>query len=540
VRTPGVYNFNGRFAVLEFLVTAMLFPAVSSAEPTPSRQPYELEGKRLVFTSWAFVRPCGPPWTDRASESALAAESDNGDQDSALHTPWGVRIRAHKPSERRKLVIAPEKPWESAPIVIAECIVEDNGVYKAWAECSAGPCYLESDDGLTWRRPIVGLVEFRSSKENNLIPSAPKRNVFIDPSSEYRYKSVWEASFNQDEFDAYRQRRPDAWSTMAKRQIGNEVRYVGLKGAVSRDGFTWEEIDHPLVIDHTDTVNVGYYDARREKYIIYVRKWNTLPRAPGYMPDTWDSWLAHGRRCIGRIEADDFRNLPLSQLIVEPSPEMPPTFGLYTNCFTWIPEAPDLFLMFPAAYDVIDDTTQTWIASSLDGKAWHWIPGNPLFETAPFGQWDGGCLFAYPPLMELGDGSFALPYIGANVPHKYPRGLVKTDWAYAIWPHGRLIAIEAEERGEFATVPMIPPGQKLYINALTKRTGYVRVALQRCGDTTEIVPGRGFKEAIAVVGDHPRTLVRWQDTDKLGVKPGEAVSLLFKLNQAEIFSLAFE
>lgn len=520
-------------------LTSIVFGA--AMDTAPYGEPYEMQGTRLIFTNWHFIRAGSFAWLDPEGKPAYATRDYSFEPDvcrwQALpNSPWGVRIRAHAPSETRKPDIPLEKPWETQPITF-ECVVEDDGVYKAWGSCGA-PCYFESTDGVHWTRPVVGLVEFQGSTENNMLPKAPIRNVFIDPSSENeRYKCVYEAMIPEDEFERYRERRPDGWRALAQREIGDKPMYCCLKGMVSKDGFTWEEIPDPLVVDHTDTLNVGWFDTRRNKYVIFVRTWNTFLRAESNDAPRWDSWLNHARRCIGRIEGDDFRNLPLPETILEAGPDMPPTAGLYTNCFTWVPNAPECLLMFPAVYDVSNDTTNIQLASSLDGKVWNWL-GGALMDTAPFGQWDGGCIFANPPLMELDDGAFGLLYHGSNVPHKYPRGLMKMDWSYAVWPHGRLVAVEAAERGEFSTVALIPKGAKLYVNGRTRRAGSIRVAAQAVPGANAL-PGRSIEDCAPIVGDHPRALVQWNSEDTLGVNPGEPVILRFVMEQAELFAIEF-
>jgi hypothetical protein len=527
------------------MISTLVLLSVSCAaalDTSPFGEPYEMLGTRLVFTNWHFIRAGSFAWLDREGKPAYATrdfkfEPDECQWKAGPNNAWGVRIRACKPGEIRQPDIPLEKPWESQPISF-DSIVEDNGVYKAWGSCGA-PCYFESKDGVHWTRPNVGLVEFQGSRENNMVPKPPIRHVFVDPSSETeRYKCVYEAMITAEEFEKYRQRRPDGWRSIAQREIGDKTMYCCLKGMVSKDGFTWEDLPDPLVVDHTDTLDVGWYDARRKKYVIFVRTWNTFPRAESDTAPRWDSWLNHARRCIGRIEGDDFRNLPLPETVLEAGPDLSPNAGLYTNCFTWVPKAPDCLLMFPAVYDVSNDTTEIRLASSLDGKVWNWVPGGALKDTAAFGQWDGGCIFTNPPLLEQDDGSFALMYHGSNVPHKYPRGLMKSGWAWAIWPHGRLAAVEAEEKGEFSTVALIPKGIRLYVNARTKRAGSVRVAVQSAPGA-EALPGHGADECIAIVGDQPRALVRWNDSENLGVEAGKPVVLRFKMEQAELFSIEF-
>jgi hypothetical protein len=527
-------------------------PSSVTAEPARVGEPYELLGKRLVFTNWTYVRPGTVGWRDKQGNNVSADESARMGPFEAVwapgdHMPWGIQLKAQKPTRIiPRWHPKPEYPWEQGSDIRFTSIVEDNGIYKAWGVCRAGACYFESKDAIHWERPKLGLVEWSGSKENNLIPSRPRGRVFIDPTSkEERYKCLWVESgkMTLEEFEAFKRRYPDRWGPRALRMIGGKPHIICVYGAVSSDGFHWTTLPEPILLEHCDSDNIGYYDPRRRKYVAYVRTWNALERAPDLPVEEgrWDYWLPIGRRSIGRSETDDFRSFPRSQMILEPGPEMAPTDELYTNCFTWIPGAPDHLLMFPAIWHLSDDTTSIWLASSANGINWHWVPGGkPLLQTGPFGRWDGGCIWANPPLMERGDGSFALEIRGDNFPHKYPRGLRKIEFGLAIWPHGRIVALKAPERGEFATAAIVPKGTKLYLNARTKRTGSIRVAAQYGTRGAKIIPGREFENSIPVVGDQPRILVRWKQTEDLGIQPGEPVILLFKMKQAEIFSLEFE
>jgi len=226
-------------------------------------------------------------------------------------------------------------------------------------------------------------------------------------------------------------------------------------------------------------------------------------------------------------------------VILEPGPEMPPSDLLYTNCYTTIPGAPDHHLMFPTVWHAAaDDTTSVALASSHDGRLWHFVPGGPVLETAPFGEWDGGCVFANPNLIELPDGAFALPYTGYGFPHKYPRGQLKYATGYAIWPKGRLVALEALEIGEFATAVFFPPGRKMRINADTRRGGRILVEVTNLGHQT--LPGRSFDDCVPIIGDHHRTIVAWKGSDDLGHADGAAIMLRFKLDRARLFGIEFE
>jgi hypothetical protein len=218
---------------------------------------------------------------------------------------------------------------------------------------------------------------------------------------------------------------------------------------------------------------------------------------------------------------------------------LPPTDTYYTNCFTTIPGAPDQRVLFPARYHQADDTTSIDFFASDDTQIWHRVPGGPVLETTPeFGKWDGGCVFATPNLIELPDGDWALPYTGFNYPHKYPRVTWQYDVGLAVWPKGRLVGIAAKDRGHFSTVAVVAPGTKLRINAVTQRAGSILV--EAAGLDGKPLPGRSFDDAVPIVGDQHRTLVKWKGADTHGIEPGKPIVLRFRMDKAKIYALDFE
>jgi hypothetical protein len=288
---------------------------------------------------------------------------------------------------------------------------------------------------------------------------------------------------------------------------------------------------------HTDTQVVACYDPRLGRYVAYVREWAARP-LPAGAPDRGPRrWLGVGRRAIGRSETSDFRRFPLSEMVLEPGPELAPSQVLYTNCYTTVPGAPDHPLMFPAVWDMHTDTTRIVLASSHNGRNWHYVPGGSVLDTAEFGRWDGGCVFASPNLIELPNGDFALPYSGYDVPHKYPRGRARRSTGYAVWPRGRLIGLEAAEFGEFTTPALIAPGNVLRVNAVAARAGSIRIeALDLDGRP---IPGRAMDDATPMFGDVYRAQAAWREHGDLGVAGGAPVMLHILMERATLFGLEF-
>jgi hypothetical protein len=424
---------------------------------------------------------------------------------------------------------------------------EADGYYKSFGSCSSGGkkyyCYLQSRDFEVWERPELGVVEFGGNKKNNLIEADDLGFVFKDPSSkEEGWKWIAQRSITLAEYESFQKRRPHDWDPKSLRldsQATAAKLIMAVKGGVSRDGFRWKTIPEPLAVQHADTLNTGYYDTRLGKYVAYIRQFVMTDRSTKTtFDDRGLSWLA-GRRSIGRSETADFRRFPLSRCILTPGPDtVGPAETLYTNGHTFVPFAPDQHLFFPTVWDQGYDATTVAVLSSADGEVLHWLPGGPVLSTAPFGEWDGGCVFPNPHLMELPDGRWVMPYAGFNVPHKYPRkGAFKSGLGFVTWRKGRLICVEAKERGEFSTYLFMPPGRTIRINALTGRTGSILVEVG--GGGRNPVPGRSFDDCKPIIGDAHKQLVTWRGATDVGVPDGRPICLRFKLDQAKLFFLDF-
>lgn len=506
----------------------------------PYGEPYQLLGKRMVFTTWYFVRPGQLDWLGGKGQSAGAkTDVKDGPFDakfSSIDAPSGIEL-VSEPAQRIGPIISRDRPWEKMGIAITT-LIQDAGKFRIWGSCqdAAGKryaCYFESKDGKTWERPNLGLVEFDGNKATNLL-SYPVASVFIDPTAppEARYKTVKEG--DEPDFPKYKQHRP--WSVMATET--DPGRAHAIRAAASPDGLNWTELKQSMSVEPSDTLIVATYDSRLKKYVMFTRSYMVGPRAEAATMPTARRHQFVPRRAIGRAESEKFEEFPLSQVIIESGSDMPPTDTYYTNCYTTLPGAPDHHAMFPAIYHQSTDTTSIELFTSYDGKMWHRAPGSPLLRTNNFGQWDGGCVFAQPNLLELPDGSWALPYTGYIYPHKYPRGAWAYDPGLALWPKGRLMALQAKERGEFTTVAFLAPSSTLKINAVTDRAGSILV--EAADLEGKPLKGRTFDDAIPIVGDQYQTVVKWKGAGDLGVAASMPVVLRFRMDRAKIYALDFE
>ena len=547
-----------KFGRRQFLGAAAQFAAplatragpesAGSADRVEYGEPYDLAGKRLYFTNWFYIRPGSFKWRDAEDKPVgLTARIPAGAAHlTHVDQPWGIRLAAH-PAERIGPLLEADRPWEENAGVALTTVIKDGGMFRGWGgpfTNSGDPpgqkhfYYLESSDGLAWKRPNLGIVDFNGSRDNNIVNifGTDGGSVFVDPSapSSERYKLMAEGHFSKDICDSYLRKRPGDWDPKSRRLSDGGA--SGMKGAASSDGLHWKMFPEPMVVEVTDTQLTAYYDERLRKYVAYTRTWPAGLRSQS-IPDEGRRTWGVARRSIGRSETTDYRRFPLHETILEPGPDLLPSDVLYTNGKTTMPGAPDQHLLFPTIWHMAVDSTSVALASSHDGRIWHFIPGSPVFATGPFGAFDGGTLFAHPNLLELPDGRFALPYTGYNVPHKYPRQLWKYAPGYAVWPKGRLAGLESVERGEFATVQLAPRGRRLRINALTRRGGSILVEV--AGENEKPLPGRSFAEAHRVIGDQHWTPLVWNGEEDLGFRENTAIMLRFRLDHAHLYGLEF-
>lgn len=522
------------------------------ARQVRSGEPVTLLGNRLVFTNWFFVDQGYFEWQDDAGRNVSVA-GDQGPDEAHFRplprNPHGIRLIVH-PAQRGEPLAQPDTPWDVGGGL--GTILQRDGTYHAWVSSGWGDLnlmrqdlkrksalwHLVSDDGYHWQQPEINTFRFAGSESDTTDFMGGSVGVFVDPSApeQERFKLASEYSHWDDaSISRYKARWKDDIESRAWR--GDIQRYTAPLGAMSPDGIHWDVLPEPLILAHSDTQQVAYYDLRLHTYVLYTREWADLPlHNPEF--DNGLRWIATSRRAVGRAQSADFRHFPLPEVVLQATPDMHPSEVLYTNCYTTIPGALDQHLMFPTVWDLGgSDATHLRLASSYDGILWNFVGHEPLFSTAPFGAWDGGCIFGHPNLIELPNGDWALPYSGYNVPHKYPRVQAQRHTGYALWQKGRLIGVTAAETGGFSTIAIVPPSDALYVNAVSARAGSVLIEV--IGKDGQPLAGRTFADAIPLRGDCHWQPVRWREHDRLGIAPGDEVRLRMRLDHATLYGLEF-
>ena len=500
-------------------------------------EPFALRSNVIFFHDWRYVHHGDTRW-DNPEGQYLGLWSRDPLPSlvwAGRDIPWGIRLRA-QPAQKSEPFIRCDRPWEG--VLFGSSVIREGGRYRLWyevvppndiAEGTAGErnllCYAESEDGVNWLKPALGLSAYQGHNETNIVYGGPLTpasgyhggNVFCDPHApaEERYKAFHLGFMSKQTAEEYLHKYPGENDPHNERM----QRPCGLYGAVSPDGLHWRPLPEPLMLQVSDTQNIAYYDDFLGRYVAYLRTW------------------VMGRRAIGRSESQDFRHFPLPETIIWPDASVGPSDLWYCNGKTVYPGANDYHLLFPKRWHVAQDRFYMHIATSPDGILWGFPPESEILAPGERDAWDAGGVSIACGMVELPKDRVGVAYTGDKVPHKYTRRPPLGEIAWAWWPKGRLVALEAQERGEFRTAQVIFGGNELHLNVRTKQVGGAWIEV--VGPDGKALPGRGFEDCDPINGDYLDHVVTWRGEACLGNASGMPLAFRVRLAAAELFSMAF-
>ena len=252
-----------------------------------------------------------------------------------------ARQRMHQPIPQQ-IVLVHDQPWEGTGCGYHSVFRDGNlyrMYYKAWhLEVSQGKldtvrhplfcCYAESNDGLNWNKPNLGLHEFKDSKQNNIVMVSGKvGSLNVDAGHP--------AVFQDD--------NPDAASDARYKAIVRSSDPNGLIPMKSPDGLRWSPLtDQPILcgLGAFDSQNLAFWDPMIGKY---RADWRIFTEGT----TTEKDWKPAGIRAIRTATSNDLiewdRHVDLTY-------QDSPYEQLYTNQIKPYHRAPHLLLGFPARY----------------------------------------------------------------------------------------------------------------------------------------------------------------------------------------------
>jgi hypothetical protein len=465
----------------------------------------------------------------------------------------GARQRLHHPVPR-EIAIVHDAPWEGTGSGYHSIFHDGEKYrmyYKAWhLEVEQGKlntkrhplycCYAESDDGIRWRKPELGLYEFNGSKKNNIIMiPGPVGSVKVDPGHPAVFKDENPAA------------KPDA-------QYKAIFRSSGLLPYKSPDGFRWSPMTEQSILQGLgafDSQNLAFWDPSIRKYRAYWRIFTS-----GTTTDK--NWKPAGYRAIRTAVSDDMLNWTQVKDITYTDS---PVEHLYTNQIKSYLRASHLLIGFPTRYidrkwaestKSLPDLEQRRLRSSSSERYGTAITEGLLMVSRDglhFKRWNEA--FLRPGIQRPGTWQYGAQYIGwhlVETPSSLPGAPNELSlYATESYWHGKgsalrrytlrldgFVSINAPMKGgELVTKPIRFAGDRLEMNLATSAAGSIRVEIQDADGNP--IPGYELANCQEQFGDTLNLTVKWNKGNSLGDLAGQAVRLRFEIKDADLYSFQF-
>lgn len=458
-----------------------------------------------------------------------------------------AELRLHHPVPQG-IVMLTDEPWEGS-FSNYNSIFKDGNIYRmyyrGWNRGAKGEvthpmvwCYAESNDGIHWTKPDLGLFEFNGSKHNNIVLAdrdfgnfhfhlTDNVSVFKDSNPNVPPDALYKALVD---------RRVPAWVLLAFK---------------SPDGIHWSPmIETPILTDGTfDTQNTAFWDSARKEYRIYWRIFvNKLRAVRTATSKDFIHWENH----------EDLQYMDTV------------TQQLYTNGIIPYYRAPQIYIGFPARYIDRGWSNSMRALPELEEREMRSIT-QPRFGTAlteslfmaspdgvKFKRWDEA--FLRPGIERPGTWSYSQQYIGWTIletksalegaPNELSLYANESLWTgsssalrrYTLRLDGFVSVNAPMSGGGFVTKPLRFRGDQLSLNFSTSAYGSIRVEIQDLKGNP--IPGFALKDCPPIFGDAIDRPIYWNnrsdaDSTNVGTLAGKVVRLRFEIKDGDLYSFHF-
>ena len=430
------------------------------------------------------------------------------------------QVRKHPASP----MLIPDKPWEKGGgregCVFATIHRDaETGRFRIWY---SGYCvytqpsgqrarfpglYAESEDGIRWHKPELGLYEFEGSKANNII---------------IPYGNLWGVFLDEKADDPDRRYMGLVW---------HEHIREGYYRYASPDGIHWKRLsDVPSALSsqkYTMPVN-GIGDTSRLRWDAKLGK---------YVGDV--KFVIPGKiRCRGIMFSDDLIHWTPPRMTIYPDGLDHADTQIYGHC-SFCYESMWLGLMRVYHEQSAPTYKQTTIELTASRDGSHWTRVGRREEVIPFGgpdDWDGEYHAALTPI-PVGDELW-IYYRSAKMgeqkkqkqTHKIGLGILRRD--------GFVSLDAADTPGTVTTRPLSFSGKRLFINAEVADGGSITAAL--LSPSGEPVADYSPADAKPINTGGLKIPVTWKNATECRLPAGEHVRLKFELTKAKLYAFWIE
>lgn len=478
------------------------------------------------------------------------------DLDALREWDTGIFQRFPKPEKVpiTGLEPGPAGSWDARAATIYGSVLVEDGRFRMWYcgmpdahSHDENPdhmytCYAESDDGIAWRKPDLGITGRQCYPGNNLLalPGAVMGVVPALPGAGFRYLAavIVIAALEPDVSEGF----------------GYALHGNGTYLFASDDGLHWRQLGDEPIAQQGDVACLAV-DPASNRYLLYQkvgcmhgldarRSFIGMESADGIH---WEGYQGFGswRECF---VADDFDDLKAQQA------------GLRIMDYYGIAayRAGDLYVAVESIFNIGSPLRFAFaqnpnglaacrLAFSHDGLHWRHPKGRPhwLEQGAP-GDFDAGFLVTASTFTAHGD-DLLLYYGGSRYDHGWcinPDFSLCTDVpleaqrdsariGLARITRDRFASLGATYQGRFAVDAGPRQGDALFVNARCPR-GSLRVAISALGKKNPL-PGCSFDDCLPFTGDAVRAPMRFKGAGPARIPVDLRLMLHFDLQTGDVY-----
>ncbi len=437
-----------------------------------------------------------------------------------------AQLRVAQPVEAGP-VLRLDQPWEG-PFSGYFTVIYDPPVYRLYYRGlpAAGPdgsprevtCYAESQDGIRWVKPQLGLFEVAGTRRNNVILAD-------------------QPPFSHN-FAPFLDRRPGVPAAERYKALAGTAR-TGLHAFVSADGIRWRRLRESAVIPAPDpsafdSQNVAFWSESEGCYVCYFRSWKRI----GQVNYRW----------ISRTTSTNFLDWspPVEMDFGQAPPEQ-----FYTNQTAPYFRAPHLYIGLAARFmpgrralgeaqarRLLADPRYAADCSDailLTSRGGHRYERTFLeaFLRPGLGWQNWVSRTNYPALNLVPTGANEMSFYVAR--HYAQATAHLSRYVLAL---DRIASIHAGyAEGEALTHPFVFAGRELEINYATSAAGWLRIEIT--DEAGRALPGRSLHDSLEILGDEIEGVARWKNGSDLSPLAGKPIRLRIRLKEADLYALRF-
>ena len=470
-------------AALEWLAKQRLITpptAGTGSSVLPAKGPYFPVDKRVIEDRWQlrrFVVPLSRHSNNPVMERKFEWESIGPMPSTVLRDPDDKLL----------------KMWYT---------VWDEHNYNNNLPFSYNVCYAESEDGLDWKRPMLGVFDYRGSLENNCVRLGRFKSQNID---------IELAHPRFSEFGKYV-------------AIHNDKGGLFLTGSDDGKIFNYRPPAN-VVAYHSDTHNNFVYDEVHDRWLMFLRPQAFAGAGIKYNPPR-NGEPKVGRRRVSVRESKDLHDWSSTHTVLVPEEDDPDYFYGMT-----VFRRGDLFIGMLQRYSSETNEIVMELAWSGDGLTWHRLPVREdglWLDVGPNGSWDAGMVATVDRPVTM-DDELWFYYGGHHKTHQYTDSISAV--GIGVTKRDRLFGVEGlSNDGRLLTRP-IPVTGNLWINA--EAAGQIRVSVHAVDDL--LLPGWSSEDCIPFSGDELDNEIKWGEK-RLSDLSGQMVRLRFHFENAKLYA----